>query len=203
MHDHVLNGVRLSGVKLCGLLSQSEARIRGGGGALLDLGDGLVDGLSDVVDVFGCQAAHVDAPAGHQVDVLLLDHVRHLLGCETHDRERQKLHLSPWQRTRRRKQVKVVEMPHSPGEVLLHWFPPAVLPQWWEPAGGGGATLAGVWSLTVQAGEAEHADLLGDVVPGPRGAQVLQLGLQLIPHQQDAVRHGLHVVLPVETRTQE
>lgn len=50
--------------------------------------------------------------------------------------------------------------------------------------------------LTVEAGEAEHADLLGDVVPGPRGAQSLQLGLQLVPHQQDAVGHGLHVVLP-------
>lgn len=52
--------------------------------------------------------------------------------------------------------------------------------------------------LTVEAGEAEHADLLGDVVPGPRGAQSLQLGLQLIPHQQDTVCHGLHVTLPIE-----
>lgn len=52
--------------------------------------------------------------------------------------------------------------------------------------------------LTVQAGEAEHADLLGNVVPGPRGAQTLQLGLQLIPHQQDPVCHGLHVILPTE-----
>lgn len=50
--------------------------------------------------------------------------------------------------------------------------------------------------LTVQAGEAEHADLLGDVVPGPRGAQTQQLGPQLIPHQQDSVCHGLHVTLP-------
>ncbi len=53
-------------------------------------------------------------------------------------------------------------------------------------------------SLTVQAGEAEHADLLGDVVPGPRGAQRLQLHLQLIPHQQNTVCHGLHIALPTE-----
>lgn len=59
------------------------------------------------------------------------------------------------------------------------------------------------WSLTVQACEAEHADLLGDVVPGAWGAQFLQFGLQLIPHQQDTVGHGLHVVLPVERRKQE
>lgn len=59
---------------------------------------------------------------------------------------------------------------------------------------------AGCFPLTVQAGEAEHADLLGDVVPGPRGAQTLQLGLQLIPHQQDTVCHGLHVTLPTERR---
>lgn len=52
---------------------------------LLDLGDGLVDGLSDIVDVLGGQPAHVDATAGHQVHVLLLDHVLHLLGCETHN----------------------------------------------------------------------------------------------------------------------
>lgn len=50
--------------------------------------------------------------------------------------------------------------------------------------------------LTVQAGEAEHADLLGDVVPGARGAQTLQFGLQLIPHQQNTVCHGLHITLP-------
>lgn len=56
--------------------------------------------------------------------------------------------------------------------------------------------------LTVQASEAEHADLLGNVVPGSRGAQVLQLGLQLIPHQQDTVCHGLHIILPTERGTE-
>lgn len=50
---------------------------------LLDLGDGLVDGLSDIVDVLGGQAAHVDATAGHQVHVLLFDHVLYLFGCNT------------------------------------------------------------------------------------------------------------------------
>lgn len=50
---------------------------------LLDFGDGLMDGLSDVVDVLGGQTAHVDASAGHQVHMLLFDHERHLLGCET------------------------------------------------------------------------------------------------------------------------
>lgn len=49
---------------------------------LLDRGDGLVDGLSDIVDVLGGQAAHVDATAGHQVHVLLFDHVLHLFGCK-------------------------------------------------------------------------------------------------------------------------
>lgn len=68
----------------------------GGGRALLHLGDRLVDGLSHIVDVFGCQAAHVDASTGHQVDVLLFDHVCHLLGCETHDGKKSNLHLSPW-----------------------------------------------------------------------------------------------------------
>ncbi len=52
---------------------------------LLDLGDGLVDGLSDIVDVLGGQTAHVDATAGHQVHVLLFDHELHLFGCKTHD----------------------------------------------------------------------------------------------------------------------
>lgn len=49
----------------------------------LDLGDGLVDGLGHVVDVLGGQPAHVDAAAGHQVDVLLFDHVFNLFSCET------------------------------------------------------------------------------------------------------------------------
>lgn len=51
---------------------------------LLDLSDGIVDGLSDIVDVLGGQTAHVDATAGHQVHVLLFDHVLHLFGCKTH-----------------------------------------------------------------------------------------------------------------------
>lgn len=50
---------------------------------LLDFGDGLVDGLSDVVDILAGQAAHVDAAASHQVHVLLFDHVLHLFGCST------------------------------------------------------------------------------------------------------------------------
>lgn len=53
--------------------------------------------------------------------------------------------------------------------------------------------------LTVESCEAEHADLIGDVVPGPRRAQTLELLLQLSPHQQHSVRHGLHVVLPAAT----
>lgn len=50
---------------------------------LLDRGDGVVDGLGHVVDVLAGQAAHVDATAGHQVHVLLLDHVVHLLAWRT------------------------------------------------------------------------------------------------------------------------
>lgn len=51
---------------------------------LLDSGDSVVDGLGDVVDVLGGQAAHVDAATGHQVHVLLLDHVVHLLAWRRH-----------------------------------------------------------------------------------------------------------------------
>lgn len=50
--------------------------------------------------------------------------------------------------------------------------------------------------LTVEACEAEHADLLCDVVPGPWCPQSLELFFQLSPHQQDPVSHGLHIVLP-------
>ena len=56
-------------------------------GGLLDAGDGVVDGLGHVVDVLGGQTTHVDAAAGHQVDVLLFDHVLHLLGCGRKGRE--------------------------------------------------------------------------------------------------------------------
>lgn len=50
--------------------------------------------------------------------------------------------------------------------------------------------------LTVQTSKAEHSNLLGDVVPGSWSPQSLQLGLQLIPHEQNPVRHGLHITLP-------
>lgn len=59
----------------------------GRGRPLLDLGDGIVDGLGDVVDVLGGQATHVDAAAGHQVDVLLPDHELHLFGCRTTEQQ--------------------------------------------------------------------------------------------------------------------
>ena len=51
------------------------------GGPLLDLRHRLVDGLRDVVDVLGGHAAHVDTTARHQVDVLLLYEISHLLSC--------------------------------------------------------------------------------------------------------------------------
>lgn len=53
-----------------------------------------------------------------------------------------------------------------------------------------------VFVLTVEACEAEHADLLCDVVPGPWCPQSLELSFQLSPHQQDPVSHGFHIVLP-------
>lgn len=53
-----------------------------------------------------------------------------------------------------------------------------------------------VFVLTVEAREAEHADLLCDVVPSPWCPQSLELLFQLSPHQQDPVSHGLHVALP-------
>lgn len=53
-----------------------------------------------------------------------------------------------------------------------------------------------VFVLTVQSCEAEHADLLCDVVPGPWCPQSLEFSFELSPHQQDSVSHGLHIVLP-------
>ena len=50
--------------------------------------------------------------------------------------------------------------------------------------------------LTVEPCEAEHPDLVSDVVPGSWRAQTLELFPQLSPHQQDPVSHGLHIVLP-------
>lgn len=64
----------------CGYSNQREC---GQEPLLLDFSDGLVDSLGDVVDVLGGEAAHVDAAAGHQVHVLLFDHVLHLFGCST------------------------------------------------------------------------------------------------------------------------
>lgn len=53
-----------------------------------------------------------------------------------------------------------------------------------------------VFVLTVEACEAEHANLVCNVVPGPGCPQSLKLSFQLSPHQQDPVSHGLHIFLP-------
>lgn len=131
---------------------------------LLDGGDGLVDGRRHIVDVLGGQTAHVDTAAGHQVDVLLLHHELHLLGCGTH----RKTSDGP--------------SPHTGSRARV-------------------ARRAAAAGLTAESCEAEHADLMGDVVPGSRRPQTLELLLQLSPHQQHSVSHGLHIVLPAATQT--
>lgn len=45
--------------------------------------------------------------------------------------------------------------------------------------------------------EAEHADLVDDVLPVVRGALLLQTGHQLFPHLNDAVRHTMDLLQPV------
>lgn len=52
--------------------------------------------------------------------------------------------------------------------------------------------------LTVKACEAEHADLLSDVLPGSWGAESLQFGFQFSTHQQNPVSHRLNIILPVQ-----
>lgn len=51
--------------------------------------------------------------------------------------------------------------------------------------------------LLCQAGEAEHADLVGDVVPGTGGTELLELAAQCLAHLDDAARHGSQVLFPL------
>lgn len=48
-----------------------------------------------------------------------------------------------------------------------------------------------------QAGVAEHTDLVGDVVPVARGAQLGEPGTQGRAHAENAARHGTQVLLPL------
>ena len=50
--------------------------------------------------------------------------------------------------------------------------------------------------LRSHAREAEHANLLSDVVPLVRAAQRLQVVLQGLPHTDDALCHALHLLQP-------
>lgn len=51
--------------------------------------------------------------------------------------------------------------------------------------------------LLVQARETEHADLIRDMFPRPRRAQLLQLALQGSPHTLDAAAHSPQIGLPL------
>lgn len=53
---------------------------------------------------------------------------------------------------------------------------------------------------TIEAREAEHADLISDVLPSSWGAQSLQFGLQLSSHQQHPVGHRLNISFPVQSK---
>lgn len=55
--------------------------------------------------------------------------------------------------------------------------------KWWE-------------SLTVQPSEAEHSNLLSDVVPGSRGLEGFQSCPELSSHGQNPVGHRLHITCP-------
>ena len=56
---------------------------------------------------------------------------------------------------------------------------------------------AGAWHLLRgDAAEAEHADLLGDMVPGQGAVEVLQVLAQQRAHADDALRHPLHLLIP-------
>mgnify|MGYP005989162607 CR=1 FL=1 len=49
----------------------------------------------------------------------------------------------------------------------------------------------------VQTSEGEHADLIGNVVPGAWRAKLLNLGAQSLAHADDAARHGRQVLFPL------
>lgn len=48
-----------------------------------------------------------------------------------------------------------------------------------------------------EAGVAEHANLVGHVVPALLAAQLLQAGAELLPHADDAVGHQLDLLIPL------
>lgn len=50
--------------------------------------------------------------------------------------------------------------------------------------------------LGLQACEAEHPNLVGDVLPVVRGALLFQSGHQLLPHRNDAFGHRIHLLQP-------
>ncbi len=49
-----------------------------------------------------------------------------------------------------------------------------------------------------QAGEAEHADLGGDVTPVVRGALLAQIVHQWLSHRDDTVSHAFHLAQPFQ-----
>ena len=51
--------------------------------------------------------------------------------------------------------------------------------------------------LLIESGEAEHANLVCNVVPCARSAQLFELGAQFLAHGQDAAGHGVEILLPL------
>ena len=76
----------------------------------LELGDGLMDGAGNVVDVVGRDATHADAAALQEVDVLLLHqelaHVRRQAG----EREHADLEKKFWRLEKSKTQLRLVDV---------------------------------------------------------------------------------------------
>ena len=51
--------------------------------------------------------------------------------------------------------------------------------------------------LLAEAGEREHADLIGDVVPCAGSLELVELLLQRLAHLDDAARHGAEIAFPL------
>ena len=56
--------------------------------------------------------------------------------------------------------------------------------------------------LWFESGEAEHADLVDDMLPVVRGPFLLEIGLQLLPHLNDAAGHAVDLPKPGRKSTQ-
>ncbi len=184
-----------------------------------DVPDSVVESVGDIIDVVRRQSTHVDTTTAEQVNMVVLHQVIALLHCNAKEENQFKCKNSNllsaflstmnhrlWSNIRATNAIMNRQwLGISFCKALREW---RVADVFWchftttryrvdkQLEKSPFTVKTRSWVRTVESGVAEHAGLRDDVFPRAGSTERRQLVEQHLSHQENPVRHQLHVILP-------